>query len=240
MEPPDIMGGKGSTWRGGGCRQQSKLGERLVRAMAERAACGEGRRVRSLNSMILKFPKIDEALEQVRGVFKKYDEDGNGSIDLGELSGCLKELHVNLSEEEVKAYYAESDMDSSRGIELKEFIVVLALVYLVGTGAGTCEASGSRMGLPELEAAFETIADCFVLLDRDGDGYVSKKEMIYAINEGSPGSSKTGDKLGVKRFEEMDWDRDGNISFKEFLFAFTSWVGLEQEEEEEAEAVSVT
>jgi calcium-binding protein CML len=30
----------------------------------------------------------------------------------------------------------------------------------------------------------------------------------------------------------MDWDKDGMITFKEFLFAFTDWVGLENDEEE--------
>ena len=34
----------------------------------------------------------------------------------------------------------------------------------------------------------------------------------------------------------MDWDRDGKVAFKEFLFAFTGWVGVEDEEEEEEEA----
>jgi len=29
----------------------------------------------------------------------------------------------------------------------------------------------------------------------------------------------------------MDWDGNGNISFTEFLFAFESWVGLEEEDE---------
>lgn len=32
----------------------------------------------------------------------------------------------------------------------------------------------------------------------------------------------------------MDWDKNGMVNFKEFLFAFTSWVGIEDEENEEA------
>lgn len=36
--------------------------------------------------------------------------------------------------------------------------------------------------------------------------------------------------------EEMDWDRNGTVTFKEFLFAFTSWVGIDDNEEEEEEA----
>jgi calcium-binding protein CML len=26
--------------------------------------------------------------------------------------------------------------------------------------------------------------------------------------------------------EEMDWDNNGMVTFKEFLFAFTRWVGI--------------
>lgn len=31
--------------------------------------------------------------------------------------------------------------------------------------------------------------------------------------------------------EEMDWDKNGMVSFKEFLFAFTRWVGIDENED---------
>ena len=31
----------------------------------------------------------------------------------------------------------------------------------------------------------------------------------------------------------MDWDKNGMVNFKEFLFAFTSWVGIDDNEDEE-------
>jgi len=40
--------------------------------------------------------------------------------------------------------------------------------------------------------------------------------------------------FSAKCAEEMDWDKNGMVNFKEFLFAFTSWVGIEDEENEEA------
>lgn len=40
--------------------------------------------------------------------------------------------------------------------------------------------------------------------------------------------------FSAKWTEEMDWDKNGMVNFKEFLFAFTSWVGIEDEENEEA------
>ena len=33
--------------------------------------------------------------------------------------------------------------------------------------------------------------------------------------------------------EEMDWDKNGMVSFKEFLFAFTRWVGLDENEDDD-------
>lgn len=33
-----------------------------------------------------------------------------------------------------------------------------------------------------------------------------------------------------RRFNEMDWNHDGTIQFKEFLMAFESWVGLDDDD----------
>ena len=61
------------------------------------------------------------------------DKDKNGSIDLNELQLCFEELQVDLSQEEVEDFYKECDMDSTNAIEFKEFILVLAWIYLLGT-----------------------------------------------------------------------------------------------------------
>ncbi|KAH9652609.1 putative calcium-binding protein CML21 [Citrus sinensis] len=78
------------------------------------------------------------------------------------------------------------------------------------------------MGMPKLEATFETLVDAFVFLDKNKDGYVSRSEMTQAVTESGE--------------EEMDWDKNGMVNFKEFLFAFTRWCGVgENEDEEEGE-----
>jgi calcium-binding protein CML len=35
--------------------------------------------------------------------------------------------------------------------------------------------------------------------------------------------------------EEMDWDKNGTVTFKEFLFAFTRWIGIGDLEDEHEE-----
>jgi Ca2+-binding EF-hand superfamily protein len=60
------------------------------------------------------------------------DKNGDGSLDMEELKICLQELQVEYSDQEIEEFHHESDMDSSHGIQFKEFIVVLALIYLLG------------------------------------------------------------------------------------------------------------
>lgn len=31
----------------------------------------------------------------------------------------------------------------------------------------------------------------------------------------------------------MDWDKNGMVTFKEFLFAFTHWIGFEDNDDDE-------
>lgn len=58
------------------------------------------------------------------------------------------------------------------------------------------------MGLPSLEATFETLVDAFVFLDKNKDGYVSKNEMIQAINETTTGERSSG-RIAMKRFGQF-------------------------------------
>lgn len=196
--------------------------------MKERGA-NRKKSLKTFNSIIMMFPKIDKTFEGVRATFQRFDKDGNGTLDLGELKECFRELQVFFTDQEVQDLYAESDMDASSGIDFKEFIVLLALVYLLATPKEL--SSKCRLGLPKLEESFDRIADAFTFFDKDCDGYVSKKEIVEAIGHSSPGSRKS-DRIGLKRFEEMDWDKSGLITFKEFLFAFTNWVDVKDEEED--------
>lgn len=55
------------------------------------------------------------------------------------------------------------------------------------------------MGLADLETTFEALVDAFVFLDENKDGYVSKTEMVHAINETTAGERSSG-RIAMKRF----------------------------------------
>ncbi|MED6199074.1 putative calcium-binding protein cml21 [Stylosanthes scabra] len=207
---------------------ETKIEAKMVEAMQKREAKGSS--VKSFNTILLKFPKIDESFRKCKAVFEQFDEDSNGVIDREELKKSFSKMEISFTEEELNDLFEACDINEDMGMEFNEFIVLLCLVHLL-TDDPAALHSKSRIGMPNLEATFETLVDAFVFLDKNKDGYVSRSEMVEAINESGERSSG---RIAMKRFEEMDWDQNGMVNFKEFLFAFTRWVGIEDEEDEEA------
>lgn len=210
---------------------ETQLEAKMVEAIKQRASAGSA--TKSFNGIILKFPKIDESLRKCKVIFEQFDEDSNGAIDHDELKKCFHKLEISFTEEEINDLFEACDINEDMGMKFNEFIVLLCLVYLFKDDP-TALLAKSRMGMPDLEATFETLVDAFVFLDRNKDGYVSKSEMVEAINETTSGERSSG-QIAMKRFEEMDWDKNGMVNFKEFLFAFTRWVGIDDIEDEEGE-----
>ncbi|KAK8916525.1 putative calcium-binding protein CML21 [Platanthera zijinensis] len=221
----------GALTRSGSFRQGApiaKLEEKMVGAMRKRASVGSS--MKSFNSIIMKFPKIDGSLRKCKTIFEEFDQDSNGAIDPEELKHCFHKLEISCTEDEIHDLFEACDINEDIGMRFNEFIVLLCLVYLLQHP--TVMEAKSRMDLGGIESTFETLVDAFVFLDKNKDGYVSKNEMVYAINETTSGERSSG-RIAMKRFEEMDWDKNGMVSFKEFLFAFTRWVGIDDNEDED-------
>lgn len=76
----------------------------------------------------------------------------------------------------------------------------------------------SRMGLPNLESTFQTLVDAFVFLDKNKDGYVSKNEMVHAINETTAGERSSG-RIAMKRFGQLLIPPSSYFSYIMFQFS---------------------
>ncbi|KAK6914278.1 EF-hand domain, partial [Dillenia turbinata] len=194
----------------------------------KRGASGQ-KKFRSFNSIILKFPQYKEGLRNIRSVFDEYDEDSNGAIDFDEFNKCLNKLQVHLTDKEAKDLYDSCDIDNRHGIQFNEFIVLLCLVYLLMEPFSSTETI-SRIGSPELEATFNTIIETFLFLDKNGDGRLNKKDIVQALHGSSP-QERSPAHVNRNRFREIDWNRRGKVSFREFLFSFIDWVGFDMDNE---------
>ncbi|XP_012455278.1 probable calcium-binding protein CML22 [Gossypium raimondii] len=214
----------------GSSNKYKKLDSKLERKMIEmkRSASGQSN-FKSIDSIILRFPQFREGLRNLRGVFEQYDEDSNGTIDREELNRCLEKLQLHFTKEEVEDLFHSCDIDGSEGIQFNEFIVLLCLIYLLMKPSSSPDNT-LKMHSLQLEATFDTIVEAFLFLDKNGDGKLNKKDMVKALNEASPWERSPA-RVTRTRFKEMDWDKNGKVSFREFLFAFINWVGIESDEE---------
>ena len=195
-----------------------------------------------LTKILLRLPTVKKSFERLRALYTEVDTNGDHSISMEELSSATAFAETNA--DDLKIFFTEADIDHSNGIEFKEFILVMAFAYFGGEGA-----------LPKLDAevaeqtrlAFLIAAQAFHFFDTDHDGSIVKSEVIGSLmrtksvatmkaggSAKSSGGGKGGGNLAFmqSRFAEMDANADGCITFKEFLFAFVDWAGIEDEESE--------
>lgn len=65
-----------------------------------------------------------EQYNQLQEEFKRFDLDGNGSIDAKEFQTIMKSIGQTFTDEEVKKQIAEVDLDKSGTVEWEEFLEV--------------------------------------------------------------------------------------------------------------------
>ncbi|KAL8204630.1 hypothetical protein R6Q57_010253 [Mikania cordata] len=207
-----------------------KLDSELEKKMMEaKQRNTQSTKIKSINSIILRFPQFREGLEEIRGIFHQFDVDSNGILDRGELIKCLQKLQFDCTEEEINDLFDSCDLGRNKGIKFNEFVVVLCLIYLV---AGTLSSNhmATSMGSPEPKATFDSMIDAFLFLDKNGDGKLDKKDMIKAMNDDSS-KEKSPTHVTMTRFKELDWNKDGKVGFREFIFSLIIWVGFDSKDE---------
>ncbi|CAL9764507.1 unnamed protein product [Musa acuminata subsp. burmannicoides] len=211
-------------------KDHQNLKRRLLEAMKQRGYSNQNT-FRSINSIIMWFPHFKEGLQNIKNIFEKYDEDSNGTMDHEELKKCLRMLQIQLSEKDIDSLYHYCDMDENKGIQYHEFIVLLCFAYLLA-GPDSATNNMSNSASRHVEATFDKLAEAFAFLDKNGDGKLDKKDIILALNE-APSKEKSPTHITSRRFKEMDRNKDGTVSFKEFLFSLIKWIGIDTDHEKE-------
>ncbi|KAM0052934.1 putative EF-hand domain-containing protein [Helianthus debilis subsp. tardiflorus] len=208
-----------------------RLDSELERKMmeAKQRSTQRDNKIKSMNSIILRFPQFREGLEEIRGVFRQFDVDSNGIVDREELTKCLQKLQFDCTEQEINDLFESCDLGRNKGMKFNEFVVVLCLIYLLG-GTLSSNHMATTMVSPELKATFDSIIDAFLFLDKNGDGKLDKKDMIKAMNDDFP-KEKSPAHITMTRFRELDWNKDGKVGFREFLFSLVNWVGIDSHDE---------
>ena len=64
-----------------------------------------------------------EARDQIASIFKMYDKDKSGSLNINELRKALE--RTGIDPDEIKAYFKEYDTDGNQEIDKKEFMALM-------------------------------------------------------------------------------------------------------------------
>eukprot|EP00873_Tetraselmis_striata_P016298 jgi/Tetstr1/436562/TSEL_002716.t1 len=137
----------------------------------------------------------EEEIEKFRDLFGVFDEDSSGRISNKELGTALRSLGQTITEAELQSMLGQADKDGDGTMDFEEFLQLMS----------------GNMKDPDPE---EDIREAFKLLDRDGNGYLSAKELRYVLtNAGEPLTDAEADNI----LGDADVDRDGRINFEEFV-----------------------
>lgn len=104
-----------------------------------------------------------------------------------------------------------------------------------------------------LMQTFHLCLEAYATFDRSHSGCINKDELEAAMTElatvgasHSMGARRTHPVptaalhfLSEERFAELDFDKDGSATFAEFLFAMFTWVGIDEDDEDEVEEQKV-
>ena len=66
--------------------------------------------------------KLPTSVSLLEEMFKRFDTDGNGTLDLEEAKACLIELHLYSNEQDVQILFEALDVDRSGTLSLEEFL----------------------------------------------------------------------------------------------------------------------
>ena len=72
--------------------------------------------------LMVKKMKESEPEEELVEVFKIFDKDQSGSIDVADLALVFKELGEKVSEEDLKEMIAEHDLTGNKSLDFNEFV----------------------------------------------------------------------------------------------------------------------
>jgi hypothetical protein len=66
--------------------------------------------------------KLPTSVSLLEEMFKRFDADGNGTLDLEEAKACLIELHLYSNDQDVQILFKALDVDRSGTLSLDEFL----------------------------------------------------------------------------------------------------------------------
>ncbi|RWR95617.1 calcium-dependent protein kinase 13 [Cinnamomum micranthum f. kanehirae] len=135
-----------------------------------------------------------EEVEDIKEMFRMMDTDNDGAISFDELKAGIQKFGSQLAEAEVQMLVEAVETNGKGTLDSGEFIAVSLHLQ--------------RM------ANDEHLRKAFSYFDKDGNGYIEPEELREALVEDG---AADGVDVANDIFQEVDTDKDGRISYDEFV-----------------------
>ena len=146
---------------------------------------------------------MHKTVHDVQLAFKKFDADGDGSIDRQELTQALNGSSIKFTQQEINVIFNAADVDKDGAVDYEEFI-----------GLMCPSASDIVSKFRNQYKSIEEVRAAFKRFDSNGDGAISKDELAAAMK--SSGQSYSSIEVDAI-FNLGDVDGDGEITMDEFV-----------------------
>ncbi|CAN6298218.1 unnamed protein product [Urochloa humidicola] len=144
-----------------------------------------------------------EEVEVIRDMFALMDTDRDGRVTLQELKAGLKKVGSKLAEPEMELLMEAADVNGNGYLDYGEFVAITIHLQRLSNDAH--------------------LRTAFLFFDKDSSGYIERAELADALADES---GHTDEAALNNVLREVDTDKDGRISFDEFVAmmkAGTDW-----------------